>query len=385
MALTEQHGTKITFANQLRGFAVICVVITHYLGIYWFARPLVAQYILAPVAQSPTPSLVYHILPPTFNPGPFGVGLFFLISGFVIPFTLEKLGIIRFAVARILRIFPTYWSATAVMLFSVWLSGKYWGNHFSFNIHQIVTNLLLIHMQAFQPSIDLVNWTLAIEIMFYVIAILMSPFIKRRSAIALVSYSLAVLAFLTWAPVAWGLIHPGGITISIDATKYELMFTTFLFIGTLFNFAHRLSISVGTLIGATIAMFLSFCMMWQKTVLADQFWLVPANYGYALVVFSVCYAFRHRFRPSKILDFFADVSYPLYIIHSVTGYAIIRFSMVYGLGAYAAMATATAISIAVAYLLHIGVEKPTANLGKNLFRTKNSVHSDRRAVPAVPE
>lgn len=194
---------KITFANQLRGFAVICVVVTHYFGVYWLARPLVAQYILAPVLDGPSPNIVYHLSFPTFNSGAFGVGLFFLISGFVIPFSLIKMGGVRFLIARVLRIYPTYWVASGLMLATVWLSGRYWGQAFLFGPEQIIPNLLLIHMQAIQPTFDLVNWTLSVELVFYVVAIFMSPFIKRASLLAIINLTVAILAFITWAPASW--------------------------------------------------------------------------------------------------------------------------------------------------------------------------------------
>jgi peptidoglycan/LPS O-acetylase OafA/YrhL len=367
MALLEPNN-KITFANQLRGFAVICVVVTHYFGLYWTARPLIAQYILAPVLEGPSPNIIYHLSFPTFNSGAFGVGLFFLISGFVIPFSLTKMGAIRFLIARFLRIFPTYWVASGIMLGVVWLSGRYWGHPFLFNAHQIAVNLLLVHMQAIQPTFDLVNWTLTVEFTFYLVAVIMSPFITRSSVLALINLTLAILAFVTWAPASWGTLQPFGLTFSVESTKYQLMLTTFLFIGTLFNFALRDKISHFTLVGATVAIFGANAMMWQKTAFADQFWVVPLNYFYALLIFSACYMLRHKFKPSRLLDFLADISYPLYLLHSIIGYVIIRFATSKGIPSVPAEFLAFAIVVVLAYVVHVLVEQPTANLGKSIGR-----------------
>jgi len=371
MGLREVNN-KITFANQLRGIAVLCVMVAHYTGIYWGARDLVSSYIHAPAATGHGPHWPAYILFPTLNYGPFGVALFFLISGFVIPFSLAKMGRLRFIMARALRIFPTYWLASAVTLTAMWLSSRYWGTPFDIDTRTLVANLELIHVQKDLPTIDLVNWSLSIEIKFYVIAALMWPFIRRSSALALVNFALVILAFLTWVPASWGTFSLLGTELSLDATKCELMYMPFLFIGTLFHFALKSEISPSTLCGSVLGVFLAFLMMWQKTTLAVQFWVVPANYGYALIVFSTCYVARARFKASRILDFFADISYPLYLVHALIGYATIRFLTDRGLRFNVAAVCAFIIVVGIAYALHIIVEVRSADLGKRLSTTKRA-------------
>ncbi len=47
-----------------------------------------------------------------FRPGEYGVFVFFLVSGFIIPASLEKRGSVRaFWVGRVLRLYPLYWVA----------------------------------------------------------------------------------------------------------------------------------------------------------------------------------------------------------------------------------------------------------------------------------
>ena len=60
-----------------------------------------------------------------FNYGAFGVALFFLVSGFVSSFTLEKSHPPTFFVARFFRIFPTYVICLALGLLAVKASGHY--------------------------------------------------------------------------------------------------------------------------------------------------------------------------------------------------------------------------------------------------------------------
>jgi peptidoglycan/LPS O-acetylase OafA/YrhL len=357
---------KILFANQLRGIAVLCVIVAHYSGIYWGARDVVSENIYAPVAQGLNPGIDAYLSFPTFSHGPFGVALFFLISGFVIPFSLEKMGRGRFILARAIRIFPTYWIASAVTICAMWLSARYWGVEYPLASKHVIPNLFLVNLELGIAPMDLVNWTLSIEIKFYVAAALMWPFIKRGSALALVNFAVVVLAVLNWMPPAWGDLYVHGTHIWVEGAKYQLMFVPFLFIGTLFNFALREKITTRGLLGATLAIGIAFSMMWQKTVLAGQFWIVPANYGYALIVFSACYALRRRFKPFGVLDFFADISYPLYIVHALIGYATIRILMAHDWPYLLAAGSAFALVIGIAYLLHVVIESPTANLAKRL-------------------
>jgi peptidoglycan/LPS O-acetylase OafA/YrhL len=86
---------RIAFANTLRGIAALTVVINHYFGVFWLSRDVIERMInapLLPLEAVATPEVVLWISTmPYFNWGAFGVALFFLISGFVIPFSLRKL------------------------------------------------------------------------------------------------------------------------------------------------------------------------------------------------------------------------------------------------------------------------------------------------------
>ncbi|MBV8633556.1 MAG: acyltransferase [Burkholderiaceae bacterium] len=360
-----ESAGKITFANQLRGVAVLCVIITHYFGIYWGARDTVAQYTFAPMLAGPGPRFIGYIAPPTFNYGPFGVALFFLISGFVIPFSLEKMGSLRFLAARALRIFPTYWVATAFMLGVAFLSSLYWGLPFHVDARQLLTNLLLFNAELSLPSIDSVNWTLSIEVKFYVAAVLLWPLLRRAPLLTLLGYAALVLVAILALP---GQANIGSLAVSIDFAKVEAMYTVFLFIGTLFHFAARGRLSPRMLVIGVAALFALFVFMWPRTLLVSQYWRVTANYGYALAVFALCYALRRRFRPVRTFDFFAAISYPLYLVHSVAGYALMHILMDRGLPYLAALPLALVLALLAATLLHYAVELPTANAGKTLHR-----------------
>jgi peptidoglycan/LPS O-acetylase OafA/YrhL len=90
--LTHERFAEL---DALRGFAALAVVLYHY---------------------SLHTGRYYHDFPFRFTAGAYGVELFFCISGFVIFWTLERSRTITdFAFSRFTRLFPTYWTAIAVM------------------------------------------------------------------------------------------------------------------------------------------------------------------------------------------------------------------------------------------------------------------------------
>ena len=64
--------------------------------------------------------------------GYFGVALFFLISGFVIPLSVAKLSRSGFMVARIFRIWPTYLIGLAIAIFCIALNANLSGRSFPY-------------------------------------------------------------------------------------------------------------------------------------------------------------------------------------------------------------------------------------------------------------
>lgn len=104
---------KITFANQLRGIAALSVVVTHYFAVFFGMQDVLAAQTFSPNMHFVPPAWTDYLYFRHFNFGPFGVAVFFLISGFVIPFSIEKLSPRRFLVARAFRsTWSTAWRAT---------------------------------------------------------------------------------------------------------------------------------------------------------------------------------------------------------------------------------------------------------------------------------
>jgi peptidoglycan/LPS O-acetylase OafA/YrhL len=148
----------------------------------------------------------------------------------------------------------------------------------------------------------------------------------------------------------------------------DLLFVPFMFIGTVFSYHFRQKISVLQLLASAALLIGLFIACWTRSVLKEQFPIVPMNYFYALGLFTVAYCLRDRFRPIKPVDWLASISYPLYAVHSIVGYASVRFLTALGVSYYPALA-ATAVFVAVlAYIVHRTVETPTMHVGKRIAK-----------------
>jgi peptidoglycan/LPS O-acetylase OafA/YrhL len=113
-----------------------------------------------------------------------------------------------------------------------------------------------------------------------------------------------------------------------------------------------------------VALFLAMtAIMWRAvTVPFTLMW----TYAIALLVFSAAVSFPHILKSRRITDFFADISFPLYVVHGVLGYAILRVVAGVGVPAWLCVLIAAVASIAVATALHYGIEMPSHKIGRRL-------------------
>ena len=88
-------ASRLAWLDALRGFAALCVVFDH--G---------TSYLLLPARH-----LVYRYI----DPGQFGVFVFFLVSGYIVPASLERKGSVRsFWISRAFRLYPMFLVALAI-------------------------------------------------------------------------------------------------------------------------------------------------------------------------------------------------------------------------------------------------------------------------------
>jgi peptidoglycan/LPS O-acetylase OafA/YrhL len=360
---------KLRFAHQLRAVAALAVVVNHYGGIFF--SPVVRSLVGVPasfvVAQ---PGYTRHVLSPGpggFLYGAFGVGVFFLISGLVIPISLRSLSTKAFLIRRFFRIYPVYWCCLPINVAMYVASSLYWSTPLPDRVSwtYVAKNLPLLHSASGIPSLDFVCWSLAVEVKFYVVFACIHGLGKRAHRVLALC-----LAFLLASGVGVYVVTQAGASGSVAAFALsDMKFMSFMFLGCVFYYVlfGEIGLRAGLGYGAAIyGVFLGINACYEGGPLGP----LARNYSYALLLFFACYAMRDRFRRNRLLDVIADVSFPLYLVHSTIGYVAMPVLIDQGMPYTLAWMVSFLLAVATAFIVHFGVERPANALGASFVRKR---------------
>ena len=356
---------KVKFAHQLRAIAALSVVIYHYWGIFF--SPAVRAIIGVPASFVPVkPGYAQHVMSPGHGGllyGVFGVGVFFLISGFVIPISLRNISTGAFLVRRFFRIYPVYWFCLLISLSMYFICSWYWHTPLSdrTSLKYLLETLPLLHSVTGIASLDFVCWSLAVEVKFYVIFALI--FLAGRNAHKVLALS---VGFLTLCCVAAYLARHGSNPASmLSLLTSDMKFMIFMFLGCLFYYVLYDELTVAAALGYGAIIYVLF-LMTTSSYEGSIGGPLARNYTYALVLFSVCFVLRDRFRDNRALDFVADISFPLYLLHSTIGYALMAILIDHGVSFTLAWVISLGLVLLVAFGVHRYVEIPVNAFGKKV-------------------
>lgn len=361
------NSSRVAFAGQLRAIAFLSVVIVHWLGIYSLDSAFISHVTGASLTSVGNPGYYLSILPPLpyFNFGPFGVSIFFLISGFVIPFSLTKKSKYGYLKSRLIRIYPTYIACSVVMMAFYVISHSYWGSSPGISVERFFFNASLMSSIFNYESMDYVNWTLSIEIKFYLCCALMYNAIRSCNIVRVIMLSVIVLAItVITSKFQIGSSVQG--SFSFDALKIELMYASFMSLGILFNFVFLKKITTGEFIGSSAIIAFCVAMSWKVGPQSNQFIETGMNYIYGYVFFGVAMLLNKHIKENRPMSFLSEISYSFYALHSVIGYCIIRWMQSEGFNYAYSLMTAFATVLILSYIMYITVEKKSIKLGKQM-------------------
>lgn len=137
-------------------------------------------------------------------PGVFGVVLFFMISGFVIPFSVRQgVDVRAFAIRRVLRIYPVYLMVLALALIAGLTNvAPHFRSIADAGPGTWLANLLLLQDFVGAKAFYSVSWTLAIEFIWYAIFIVMVKVAGDRAGPISAVAAPAMMLVLTIASLA---------------------------------------------------------------------------------------------------------------------------------------------------------------------------------------
>jgi peptidoglycan/LPS O-acetylase OafA/YrhL len=250
---------------------------------------------------------------PIITFGASGVDLFFVISGFVMVYSSERLygepgAPIKFLARRLARIVPLYWAATTVL---VWFVMPY------ASTKAVLGSLFFTPRIPFEVPLLVVGWTLIFEMFFYsVFAIALLA--KRRFAVVacatlfLISFALLGPA-LTDAPA--GDYPPMSRSVAYFADPIIIEFAFGMLIALVYRAGVRLSIPATS---ALILLGLVWCVTSSILSIPRQF-----SFGItaALIVAGMSLSSMSAPKSGIIIvgiAFLGDVSYALYLTHHLS-------------------------------------------------------------------
>ncbi len=294
------------------------------------------------------------------SPGHFGVELFFIISGFVILMTSERKNtVLEFALSRATRLMPAFLAALvlATALLILWPMPPL----DTPTLRQFLANLTMAPSLFGEAEIDPPYWTLTYELVFYAFMALILRFGLLRS-----------IEWFGLLGVAVGCVFLTTIDVPLhrrSAIMLMVGYSNFFLIGICLYRIHGRAARPVTYLALGCAIAVTALGGGERAFYAPGYLYLPLTAAFAIVVWFA--ASKHgKWLASPPLVFLGRISYPLYLVHVVLGYSIIRFGVEQGWSTLGGVIAAAIASVIVATLLHYLVEVPGERWSRTLFMRK---------------
>jgi peptidoglycan/LPS O-acetylase OafA/YrhL len=350
-----------------------------------------------------------------------GVEIFFVISGFVIANSASRSSPTQFLLGRALRLYPAVWvCATATLLVLLVFSGEPASEFIGPYIHA----MLLVPVGITKQWLDVVYWTLAAEMSFYLLvfcAMLTRRITLRHFAFGLTVWSavfntIALLILFCTTPANLPEVSPANLPylavlmFRVPCAALLLNHGCFFALGIwLFISANRpltaierIAVAVTCLSGAAEIYFFASFLLTCIPVISGQSAFVPIVI-WAAAVGLIAYDANRIRNPSSAASGEASsflrtlglITYPLYLIHNVIGAKVIHALINAGLNATAAVYVGLAVLLLLCWLICTAIEpairvammKTIAYFGlvpKTMPASRRTLFSRGLGLPPVP-
>lgn len=241
--------------------------------------------------------------------GHFGVQFFFIISGYVIFFSIKNKSATSFMKSRLKRLYPTYWFA--VIFTSVFAYMWAQGTDMAVTIQQVLVNLTMLHKFIGIDSVDGVYWTLIYEIVFYAIVFIILLFGNLNK----------VLGFLIAWPFLIIIANYFGKTFFV----FDMYFLYFV-IGAMFALTKNKGIKTSVALSVlTLSVVVAYFQMYEAGIQKGNNILIVSGIYLAMVgFFSILNIDKFRSISLPCAKDIGGMTYPLYLIHAHFGYMVLN-------------------------------------------------------------
>ncbi|MDO6839798.1 acyltransferase [Paraglaciecola chathamensis] len=314
---------RLTELDGLRGIAALAVVLFHY--IYHYDNIYGHSFAVSEL----------------FRFGYYGVHLFFIVSGFVIYWTISKSkNSFDFIWSRFSRLYPVFWAALSITFLSLLffsLPGR------EKEIGTFLMNITMVHEYFNYSHIDGVYWTLTLELAFYFWICLIFYLGKLDEIEKILIFWVITATILTFETL--------GLNIDKRIGKFFLLDYIELFSAGICFYKYKTSSYTNwtntLLLVSSIALFLSYPLITALGLFSF------------FIIFLLVVTNRVPILGNRFIVYVGTVSYSLYLIHQNIGYLIIHgfykanFNPIFGI------AVALLVSFTLAHLLTNLVEQPS--------------------------
>jgi peptidoglycan/LPS O-acetylase OafA/YrhL len=405
-AVTSRRG-RLEFLDALRGIAALTVAVQHIAETFWVEA----------LGWS------HH----WFRAGEFGVLVFFLCSGFIIPASMERRNdIVEFWIGRLFRLWPLYLLTVGLILLAFQVSERITPPAGYRPVADTLFNTTMLQVFSSRPLVIGASWTLGYELVFYLlVSVLFLLGLHRKSAQTAVFLLVAALGLggvttflmLQARPDNWWTFPVAGLVILVAASPraagssqrlaallmglvvvlalsnrphpmyFALLLLGSMFVGTVLyrwttgEFSGRTAASVYGLGIVTIVLTqLAWHIGYTEPISGEtpRWWTEAGTFLGAYLLFGAALLLRHRSWP-RVLTYLGTISYSVYLLHALV---LIVFPPIPGgpWAGFSAMLLTTIVGSMVTYHL---VEKPSIALGRRVMdarrrrRRTTDVHAGR--------
>jgi peptidoglycan/LPS O-acetylase OafA/YrhL len=349
-------NSRLAFLDVARGLAVLLVVTEHAV---WLCIPGYLKWSFA------------HV-----NFGRVGVVLFLLVSGCIIPDSLEQgRSISRFWLRRFFRLFPAYWLSIVLGYAYCRCGGPYapvpWERTSDW-----LLNLTMLQGLFNRPHVWGVFWTLQLELVTYAGCTLLF-------AARLLGRPAWVLGLALGAYLMCGLAHP-----LIEGKCFSIGGPHFLYFAPLIGMVARGCVSgnlrESTALGLVLTLAVSTLMIWLANKVQFPADMTIAclreltyNWGLGLALFFLLFWCRGFSLPG-VACWLGTVSYSIYLLHPLVLVLLVPAHW----PPWAFLSGTFATTLLLAAFAHRFVEAPGIALGRSLEAAANArcVGRDFRAL-----
>jgi len=388
-AVTTRRG-RLEFLDALRGIAALTVAVQHISETFW----------VEVLGWS------HH----WFRPGEFGVLVFFLCSGFIIPASMERRNdIVEFWIGRLFRLWPLYLLTVGLILLSFRLSDRIAPPAGYRPVQDTVLNVTMLQVFSSRPIVIGASWTLGYELVFYLlVSVLFLLGLHRNSAQTAVFLLISALGLggvttflmLQARPHNWWTFPAAGLVLLVVASaratgayqrvavllmglvvvlamsnRPHPMFFACLLLGSMFVGTVLYRWSTGETPGRTaaavyglglvviIVAHLAWHIGYADPVSGEtpRWWTEAGTFLAAYLLFGAALLLRHRSWP-RVLTYLGTISYSVYLLHALV---LIVFPPIPG-GPWVGFTAMLATTIVGSMVTYHFVEKPSISLGRRV-------------------